>query len=279
SGKVAAISPGADVAASEGTTVLDLRGHSVMPGIVGMHEHLFYLTFPNTQPDGSFDSPTMFRQMSFSAPRLYLAAGVTTARTAGSIEPYTDVRLKHLIESGAFPGPHLDVTGPYLEGAHESPFIFAGHLAGPEDARQMVAFWAEHGITSFKAYQHITRAELAAAVKEAHARGLKVTGHLCSVTYAEAVAAGIDDLEHGFFTNTALDPDKKPDACSDARGDSTLMRLSPGGKEATDLIALLVQHHVAITSTLPSTASSLPADDPFASHPAARPEALAAMSA
>src|SRR5262249_58637820 len=124
SGKVAAISPGADVAASEGTTVLDLRGHSVMPGIVGMHEHLFYLTFPNTQPDGSFDSPTMFRQMSFSAPRLYLAAGATTARPAGGIEPYTDVRLKRRIESGAVPGPHPHAAGPSLRRARQHPLIF-----------------------------------------------------------------------------------------------------------------------------------------------------------
>ena len=277
-GKIAAIRDGADVPASEGTTVIDLRGSTVMPGIVGMHEHLFALVFPGIQPGGGYDPPSMFQEMAFSAPRLYLAAGVTTARTAGSVEPYTDLRLRQTIESGATPGPHLYITGPYLEGINDTPWPSAWQLSGPDDARQLVAYWAGLGVTSFKAYQHITRAELAAAIEEAHKRGLKVTGHLCSVTYAEAVAAGIDNLEHGFFVNTALDPGKEPDKCSAARGDSTLMQLTPGGPEATKLIALLVQHHVAITSTLPSTAASLPRSDPFVSQAAARTEVWEAMS-
>jgi hypothetical protein len=74
-GKITAISPGADLSPSEGTTILNLRGYSVMPGIVGMHNHLFYLALPNFGSDGSFDRPGLFHQMSFSAPRLYLANG------------------------------------------------------------------------------------------------------------------------------------------------------------------------------------------------------------
>src|SRR5207237_10382337 len=123
---------------------------------------------------------------------------------------------------------------------------------------QTVAFWADRGVTSFKAYKHITREELSAAVKEAHKRGLKVTGHLCSVTYEEAVEIGIDNLEHGFFVNTALDPDKKPDTCTASGGDSTLERMIPGSAEAKRLLATLVQHHVAVTSTLPGLAATLP---------------------
>ncbi len=196
--------------------------------------------------------------MTFSAPRLYLANGVTTMRTAGSVEPYTDLRLKHAIETGVLPGPHLDVTGPYLEGGTTSRSLQMHLLTGPEDARQTVAYWADRGVTSFKAYKNITREELKAAVAEAHKRGLKVTGHLCSVTYEEAVEMGIDNLEHGFFTNTGADPDKKPDTCSDSQGDYTLLHMSPGSPEAERLIALLIKHHVAVTSTLPGLASSLP---------------------
>src|SRR5262249_39591550 len=157
--------------------------------------------------------PALFQEMPFSAPRLYLANGVTTVRTAGSIEPNADLKLKRAIDKGAVPGPHLDVTGPYLNGAgNANPPI--PELTGPEDARQTVAYWADRGVTSFKAYAQITRDELRAAVTEAHRRGLKVTGHLCSVTYEEAVEIGIDNLEHGFSANTALDPGKKPDTCS-----------------------------------------------------------------
>jgi len=249
-GKISAIQRGADVAAARGTTVLDLRGYTVMPGIVGMHNHLFYIVRPNLDSRRHFDPPVLVPQMTFSAPRLYLAGGVTTMRTTGSVETYADLKLKHDIDAGKLPGPHLDVTGPYLEGS-TSYFIQMPHLANAEEARQTVEYWASQGVTSFKAYMNITRAELKAAIDAAHQRGIKVTGHLCSVTYKEAAELGIDDLEHGFFVNTQLDPDKKPDQCSESAGEETLARMDPSGPEAKDLIQTLVSHHVAVTSTLP----------------------------
>jgi imidazolonepropionase-like amidohydrolase len=277
-GRITAISPGADQPPSEGTTILNLRGYAVMPGIVGMHDHLFYMARPNLAADYTFDAPALFVQMSFSAPRLYLANGVTTARTAGSVDPYTDLRLKQAIDMGVLPGPHLDVTGPYLEGAGNNPNLQMHQLTGPEDARQTVAYWADRGVSSFKAYAHITREELSAAVEEAHRRGLKVTGHLCSVTYDEAVEIGIDNIEHGFFANTALDPGKKPDQCSDSRGDYTLDHMAAGNPEADRLIATLIRHHVAVTSTLPGTASSVPLGPSADGRPQLRPAVLEAMA-
>ena len=197
-----------------------------------------------------YDPPVLLPQMTFSAPRLYLAGGVTTMRTTGSVETYADLNLKHDIDSGALPGPHIDVTGPYLEGS-QSLYIQIPRLTSPEDARQTVEYYAERGVTSFKVYMNITRAQLRAAIDAAHARGIKVTGHLCSVTYREAAELGIDDLEHGFFVNTQLDPDKKPDTCSRSAGNETLARMEPDSPEAKDLITALIGHHVAITSTLP----------------------------
>jgi imidazolonepropionase-like amidohydrolase len=253
-------------------TVLDLRGYTVMPGIVGMHNHLFYLVRPNLNAQKKFDPPVLAPQMTFSAPRLYLGAGVTTMRTTGSVETYADLNLKHDIDAGKLPGPHMDVTGPYLEGA-ESFFLQMPHLTSPDDARQLVEYWADHGVTSFKAYMNITRAELKAAIDAAHKRGLKVTGHLCSVTYKEAAELGIDDLEHGFFVNTQLDPGKKPDVCSESAGEYTLDHMSPDSAEAKDLIDTLVRHHVAITSTLPVFEG-----DAGGGRPPLRQQALDAMS-
>jgi imidazolonepropionase-like amidohydrolase len=249
-GKITAIMKGADVVADKGTAVLDLHAHTVMPGMVGMHDHLFYIVRPNLDSQRHSDNPVLVTQMTFSAPRLYLAEGVTTMRTTGSVETYADLNLKRDIDAGKLPGPHLDVSGPYLEGA-ESYFIQMPHLTSPDDARQTVEYWADRGVTSFKAYMNITRAELKAAIEAAHKRGIKVTGHLCSVTYTEAAELGIDDLEHGFFVNTQLDAGKKPDVCSQSEGDETLARMDPGTPEAKDLINTLVSHHVAITSTLP----------------------------
>ena len=249
-GKIAAIEKGADVPAAEGTTVLNLGGYSVMPGIVGMHNHLFYIARPNLDANRHFDEPVLVPQMTFSAPRLYLAGGVTTMRTTGSIEPYSDLNLRRDIDAGKLPGPHIDVTAPYLEGS-TSYFIQMPHLTSPEQARETVNYWIDMGATSFKAYMNITRAELKAAIDAAHARGIKITGHLCSVTYKEAAELGIDDLEHGFEVNTELDPGKKPDVCTPTDGAETLARMDPSGPETKELIQTLVSHHVAVTSTLP----------------------------
>lgn len=260
-GKIAAVATGADVDASAGITVVGLRGYSVMPGLVGMHNHLFYIAQPNLTADWKSDPPLLLPEMMFSAPRLYLAGGVTTMRTTGSIEPYADLNLKRDIDAGKLPGPHIDVTGPYLEGV-TSYFIQMPHLRNSDDARETVNFWADRGATSFKAYMNITRDELRAAIEAAHKRGIKVTGHLCSVTYPEAAELGIDDLEHGFYVNTQLDPDKKPDVCSESAGEYTLEHMTPESAEAKSLIAMLVRHHVAITSTLPVfEASGMRAED------------------
>lgn len=233
-----------------GYRTIDLSGRTMLPGIVGMHDHQYYIARPNLQPNGHSDSPVMVPQMTFSSPRLYLAMGVTTLRTAGSVEPYTDLNMKRQIDAGVLPGPHMDVTGPYLEGPG-SPFIQMHQLRDAADATRMVDYWADQGVTSFKAYMNITRAQLQAAITAAHARGIKVTGHLCSVTYPEAAALGIDDLEHGFFVNTQLDPGKAPDVCPSSGGDPTLAAMTAGGPEATALIRTLVDRKVAVTSTLP----------------------------
>jgi len=259
--KIGAILP-AGSAIPAGYRTMDGTGETALPGLVGMHNHLYYLQRPNLDPTGKFEQPIIIPQMTFSAPRLYLANGVTTMRTTGSVETYTDLALKREIDAGHLVGPHLDVTGPYLEGA--GAFFIQNHIiTSPDDARKEVAFWADQGVNSFKAYMNISRAELGAAIKEAHRRGLKVTGHLCSVTYPEAVALGIDNLEHGFFVNTQLDPGKQPDKCSDGTGTPTLLKMTPGGPEANALIKLLVDHHVAITSTLPVFAQSVPLHEPL----------------
>src|SRR5438477_2256462 len=157
--------------APAGAQRLDLTGRTVFPGLVGMHDHLFY-------PMGG----GIFGEMARSFPRLYLAAGVTTIRTAGSLEPYADLEVKKQIDAGKEAGPKIFLTAPYLEGA-ASPFTQLAHLRGPDDARATVDYWADRGVTSFKGYNYLTRAELGAAIEQAHKRGLKLTAHLCSVGF------------------------------------------------------------------------------------------------
>ncbi len=269
-GRIAAIG-GPDLASPPGANEIDLTGHTVLPGLVGLHDHMYYIARPNMDAAGHSEAPLMVPQMTFSSPRLYLAAGVTTMRTTGSVEPYVDLNVKSQIDAGAMVGPHMDVTGPYLEGAG-SAFIQMHPLKDAEDARRMVDYWADQGATSFKAYMNITRAELGAAIQEAHKRGLKLTGHLCSVTYPEAIDLGIDDLEHGFFVNTQLDPDKQPDRCSQSTGNATLLAMTPDSPQAEALIKSLVAHHVAVTSTLPVFEQRVPMHAPL------NPKAMAVLT-
>jgi len=191
-------------------------------------------------------------EIAYSAPRLYLAAGVTTLRTTSSVEPYTDLKVRSRIEAGLMPGPDIDLTAPYLEG-DKTPFAQMHELADADEARRFVSFWADSGMTSFKAYMHITRAELAAAASEAHRRGLKITGHLCSVTWPEAIAAGIDDLEHGpVFTDNEFVQGKHADDCPTPRDRQVSLLAEPiDGPRVAALIRSLVVHHIAVTSTLP----------------------------
>jgi imidazolonepropionase-like amidohydrolase len=251
-GRISRIEAARDLPETAGTMILDLHGYTVMPGIVGMHNHLYYAANPNVEPGRTplWEAPRLLPQMTFSSPRLYLAAGVTTMRTTGSVEPYAELNLRDQIDAGILPGPHIDVTAPYLEGKN-SQYIQMHQLSSPEEAKQFVDYWASVGATSFKAYMHITRAELKAAIDAAHKHGIKVTGHLCSVTYPEAAEMGIDNLEHGFWVNTQLSVGKKPDECPESASEDTIKNMDPEGPDATKLIQLLVSYHVALTSTLP----------------------------
>jgi imidazolonepropionase-like amidohydrolase len=272
-GRISRIEPGRQMPESADATVLDLKGYSVLPGIVGMHNHLYYIATPNFEAGRTplWDAPLLLPQMTFTSPRLYLAAGVTTMRTTGSVEPYADLNLRNQIDAGLLPGPHIDVTAPYLEGKN-SRFLQMHQLESPAEAKRFVDYWASVGVTSFKAYMHITRAELKAAIDSAHQHGIKVTGHLCSVTYPEAAEMGIDNLEHGFWVNTQLTPDKKLDECPESAVEETIKVMDPDGADAAKLIALLVSHHVAVTSTLPVFESDVPGRPPL------QPRVLEAMT-
>jgi imidazolonepropionase-like amidohydrolase len=233
SGRIAALGDAATVRVPSGAQVLDLAGRMVLPGLVGMHEHLFYelgdwrLTYPS--------------QASFAM--LYLAAGVTTIRTAGTFDLDGDLRIKRLIDSGRHPGPTIHVTAPYIDASRGEP--------DPARVARDVASWAGQGATSFKAYTSLRLEELHAAIEAAHARKLKITGHLCAVGFQDAATLGIDNLEHGLIVDTEFFSGKKADICPSGAGSvGELASMDISSTPIRQMISALVRRGVSITSTL-----------------------------
>ena len=239
-GKITAIGNAGVVPVPAEANRMDFTGYSALPGLVGMHDHLFY-------PSGG----GLYHDMPFSFPRLYLAMGVTTIRTTGSMEPYTDLEIKKAADAGKIPGPKMNATGPYMEG-EGIPLLQLHQLTGPEDAIRTVDYWVAEGARSFKVYNFITRAELKAVIDTAHKHGIKVTGHLCSIGFREAADLGIDDLEHGLTVDTEFYPEKKPDVCPNPnQAVAAAAKLDISSEPIQTTIKTLVEKHVALTSTLP----------------------------
>ena len=251
--KITAVGRTGSVTIPAEARTLDLTGRTVIPGLVGLHDHMYY----SSPVSGSM------KLMPVSYPRLFLANGVTTIRTTGSVDPYQEMNIKALITNGQAVGPEIVVTGPYLQGAPNG--AMAMHpIANPDEARRIVRYWAEEGVPWFKAYTTISRDQLGAAIDEAHQHGVKVTAHLCSVTYREAVALGIDHLEHGVFANTDYASSKQPDRCPSSGMDSVYASLDVNNAEVRQTIDEMVKHHVGLTSTLAvyelSSPSRVPVD-------------------
>lgn len=257
-GRITAVGPSAQVRPPAGARVVDGTGHTLIPGMMGLHNHLYYTAAGGRSA-----------QLTYSGPRLYLGAGVTTVRTTGSRAPYAEINLKHEIDAGRQPGPRIHITAPYITGGEGVTTMTL--LDSPEQARRFVAYWAAEGATWLKAYTNIRRAELQAAIEEAHRQGIRVTAHLCSVTFKEAVAMGIDNLEHGLFTNTDYDPEKEPDRCSP----NSIVRsgqVDVRSPEVQETFRMMIDHDVPMTSTLAVYELFVP------NRPTQDPRALEAMA-
>lgn len=239
-GKITAVGNNDDITISSGIRVIDGTNKTVTPGLVMVHEHMFY-----TKP---FENWFSVGQMTFTFPRLYLAGGVTTMRTGGSIQPQTDLNVKGWIDEGKMTGPKMHVTGPFIE--REGPKVpELGFIGNTDEVSKIVNYWADKGVTSFKVYNNITKDDLRIAVSEAHKRGHKVTGHLCSLTYEEASNIGIDNLEHGFMASSDFATDKEENLC-DPFSARTGLRSEPlNGEKINRLIDLLIKNKTVITTT------------------------------
>jgi imidazolonepropionase-like amidohydrolase len=243
-GKIKWIGDDAKLELPKGARIIDLNGKALMPGLVMLHEHM-YISAHSIEPR----YPNL-KQLPFTFPRLYLAAGATTIRTCGSIEPYSDLRIKKDIDLGLLPGPSMELTAPYIQGK-SSIFPQMKENKTPEEAAAFVNYWADQGFTSFKAYMGVDKPILKAAIDAAHKRRLKITGHLDIVTYHEAALLGMDNLEHGFMASTDFVLGKKENE-KPATGAAikSLGNLDIQSDSVKQLIQFLIDKKVGITSSL-----------------------------
>lgn len=226
-GKISSMEKTGKLKVPKTAQVIDMNGKTVLPGLVMLHEHMNY---------NNGAAVWQFHPVSF--PKLFLAAGVTTLRTAGAENPMYDLNLKRQIDNGVLVGPRIFVTGPMFNDA-SGGFLGDFIISTYEEARKATAFWAERGCTWFKVYSDISREALRGVIDEAHARGLRVTGHLGKMSCTEATNLGIDNIEHS-FGSCASDLNLPWD---------TTWNIRPEQKEAKELIDLFIAKKVTLTAT------------------------------
>ena len=222
-GRIEAVSPARSADIPKGIEVLDLQGHTLLPGLIDMHVHLTsgggyhgYERLKLTDERRAILGVVHAKQT--------LMAGFTTVRNVGA-GSFGDVALRDAINDGDIPGPRMLVSGPPIgiTGGHCSdnnllPPVYGisgdGVADGPWAARTAVRRNIKYGAGLIKTCStggvlskgtkvgapQYTVEELTALIDEAHSRGLKVASHAHGAEgIINALIAGADTIEHASF--------------------------------------------------------------------------------
>jgi len=178
--RIAAVGTRGQVHIPNGAQTIDAKGQTLLPGLIDAHFHI----------DG--DDPL---------PSLFLSHGVTSLRDPGQwIEAYDAARKLPA------PVPRLFLCGPHLDSPPPAYPADSYIVRDNEETRLAVNRFADQGASGIKVYFRLPLALIKVAVDTAHARGIPVMAHLEIVDARDAIAAGIDGVEHATSFGTALLP-------------------------------------------------------------------------
>lgn len=229
----------AEIEISENATIINLKGKTVIPGIVGMHNHLHIPRFPD---------------VSEIAAKLYLASGITTVQTCGAASPYKELELSQRIANAKAIGPDIIPSAPFITGKGGNPNMIIPR--NDRHLRDTIQHWLNQGIKWFKVYRNITPDYLKIVIDEAHKNNAKVRGHLCSVTFEEATKLGIDGIEHGLNSTSDFRTNKEDGICGGGR--QYLDNIIIDSPKVKELQRTMINNAVVLTSTLSIFEASIP---------------------
>lgn len=208
---------------------IDGRAKTVLPGLWNMHTHM----------DATF------------GPRL-LAEGVTTVRDPGN-EPAYIAKLKAQHASGELAGPRIVIAG-LIDGGGKYSAPIGIYATDAASASAQVRAWKDHGAVQIKIYSSLDPALVPGVAREAHALGLRVSGHIPAGMLAEdALRAGFDEIQHVNFLFLNFMPDVKDRTQTPVRLTAPVERagtIDLASPQVTGFIALLKERKTVSDPTL-----------------------------
>ncbi|HYF31214.1 MAG TPA: amidohydrolase family protein [Chitinophagaceae bacterium] len=220
---IEAAGPSQSISVPAGTQRIDLKGMTLLPGLIEGHSHLFLHPYNETTWDDQVlkESRAERTARAVNHARLTLMAGFTTVRDLGTEGAmYDDVGLKTAIEKGIVPGPRMIVStraivakgtyGPRSESAEVDLPQGAAEVSGIEDMMNEVRTQIGKGADFIKIYADyrwglnkearptFMQEALASAVAIAKSGGRYVVAHAVTPEgMTRATLAGVTTIEHG----------------------------------------------------------------------------------